>query len=63
MTAPPPLSQIGLNPGGSALSYDRHMARMHSELRRARMMDRLDTAAFWTCVCAAIGAIWLLLAS
>ncbi len=37
------------------------MVRVHPEHRRARLLDRIDSAVFWTFVGVVIGVIWLLL--
>jgi hypothetical protein len=34
--------------------------RLGRERRRARLLDRLETAAFWICVTTGLGLIWLL---
>jgi hypothetical protein len=34
---------------------------LHPDQRRRQLMDRLDSAAFWTCIGVAIGVIALLI--
>lgn len=35
------------------------MPRLYPERRRAQLLDKIDSAAFWTFIGAAIGLVWM----
>jgi hypothetical protein len=36
------------------------MPRLHPEQRRLRLFNRIDSAAFWTCIGVMMGFAWML---